>query len=414
MLNWFYYLPFDDAMAICISLVLINFLISYLRAVFLKRDFLKSGSAELTLKKYALVNRIYSLLLLIMFIFFFIIIYYQLYWVYWEFDISSGLLKLVSLLYTFFLIEFILAANRMITFNTGKLIKGDSRTRIMALKELNRGLLTLFIPVAAILSLSILLGAFFEQFFSKGTTSILVSVSLILIIYVTVPHFFKFLLKSKPMPDTKLKSQLQDLLDRAQVSNVRLYQYSAAKKRANAFVTGLITKRIYISEYLLEEFSEEEAKSILAHEIGHIKGSHIRIRFIISMTILMLSAGFAKLLEWYYSVYYVQHYPYIVPFQAGVAIFYILLIALCLLLFMTARIQERQADAYPLELGIDYRIFTSSLLKIARLNHMKIKKNRLKDTFSTHPSFSRRVNWIIKNAHGSHEELKEYQTEMEN
>lgn len=411
MLAWFYYLPFNDAMVICISLVLINFLISYMRAVFLKRDFLKSGSAEVSLKRDALVTRIYSLLLLIMFTFFYIIIYFQLHW---EFDFSSGLLILVSLLYTFFLIEFILAANKMITFNTGKLIKGGNLTRIMALKKLNRGLLTLFIPVAAILSLSILLGAFFERFFSKGTTSILVSMSLILIIYVTVPHFFKFLLKSKPMPDTEFKRQLLDLLDRAQVSNVRLYQYSAPKKKANAFVTGLITKRIYISEYLLEEFSEEETKSILAHEIGHIKASHIRIRFIIGVGILLLSAGFFKLFAWYYSVYYVQHYPDIVPFQAGVAIFYILLIALCLLLFMAARIQERQADTYPIKLGIDYRLFASSLLKIARLNRMKIKKNKLKDTFSTHPSFSRRVNWIIKKAHGSPEELKEYQEEMEN
>lgn len=83
-----------------------------------------------------------------------------------------------------------------------------------------------------------------------------------------LPLFFKI----TPLEDAQLKKRLINLAQRAktQVCNVFTMDLSSKSTTANAMLAGLgNTKRIILSDTLLEQYSPEEAEVVLAHELAH-------------------------------------------------------------------------------------------------------------------------------------------------
>lgn len=61
--------------------------------------------------------------------------------------------------------------------------------------------------------------------------------------------------------------------------NPIMYTWPGSKnKTANAVVSGFFKKRIFVTDYLMENLSRDEIEAIVAHEIGHIKKGHLWIR----------------------------------------------------------------------------------------------------------------------------------------
>jgi STE24 endopeptidase len=83
------------------------------------------------------------------------------------------------------------------------------------------------------------------------------------------PLFNKF----EPLPAGKLRSDVLEMADRAGVNVGEVYEMDASRRTtaANAYVGGLgSTKRVVLYDTLLRDFSPEEVRLVVAHELGHV------------------------------------------------------------------------------------------------------------------------------------------------
>ena len=83
------------------------------------------------------------------------------------------------------------------------------------------------------------------------------------------PLFNKF----TPLPDGPTRSTVLSLAREAGVDVGQVYEMDASRRTsaANAYVTGIgRTKRVVIYDNLLEKFSPDEVRLVLAHELGHV------------------------------------------------------------------------------------------------------------------------------------------------
>lgn len=99
-----------------------------------------------------------------------------------------------------------------------------------------------------------------------------------------LPLFYKVSL----IENESLKEKIMCLCKDAglKVGNVFKFNMSKNTKKANAAFTGLgKTKRIILGDTLLDNYSEDEIVTVIAHELGHYKKKHI-IKNLIIGTIL--------------------------------------------------------------------------------------------------------------------------------
>jgi STE24 endopeptidase len=83
------------------------------------------------------------------------------------------------------------------------------------------------------------------------------------------PLFNKF----TKLPAGDLRSDVLDLADRAGVKVGEVYEVDASKRTtaANAYVTGLgSSKRVVIYDNLIDDFTPEEQRLVIAHELAHV------------------------------------------------------------------------------------------------------------------------------------------------
>jgi Zn-dependent protease with chaperone function len=77
-----------------------------------------------------------------------------------------------------------------------------------------------------------------------------------------------------PVPAGELRSEVLDLADRAGVKVGEVYRVDASRRTtgANAYVGGLgSTKRVVLYDNLVERFSDDQVRSVVAHELGHVR-----------------------------------------------------------------------------------------------------------------------------------------------
>ena len=77
----------------------------------------------------------------------------------------------------------------------------------------------------------------------------------------------------KPLPPGQTRSDVLELADRAGVDIGEVYSVDASRRStaANAYVTGLgKTKRVVLYDTLLENFTRDEVRLVVAHELAHV------------------------------------------------------------------------------------------------------------------------------------------------
>lgn len=80
------------------------------------------------------------------------------------------------------------------------------------------------------------------------------------------------------LPPGKIRSQVLRLGERAQVKIGEVYKVDASRRSTalNAYVNGLgPTKRVVIFDNTLQELRPDELRSVVAHELGHVRGDDI-------------------------------------------------------------------------------------------------------------------------------------------
>jgi STE24 endopeptidase len=102
------------------------------------------------------------------------------------------------------------------------------------------------------------------------------------------PLFNKF----EPLPDGELKDRLHAMAAAAGFGNRGLFVMDASRRsgHSNAWFAGIFRPRIVLFDTFLAQTTPDEAAAVLAHEIGHFKRSHVKLRLLWSLggTLAML------------------------------------------------------------------------------------------------------------------------------
>ena len=130
--------------------------------------------------------------------------------------------------------------------------------------------------LSAVIGLPILLLVYFLLYKFPNTWWLLAwgaIVVVIVIISIILPVFLiRIFYKLKPLTDEGLKNRLKSLADRtgAQFKGIYTIDYSSKSTGANAFVAGLgRTRRIVLTDTMIQQYSPQEIEVVLAHELGH-------------------------------------------------------------------------------------------------------------------------------------------------
>ena len=227
---------------------------------------------------------------------------------------------------------------------------------------------------------------------SIGAT-ILVIILMALVPVLLLPLFYKF----EPIPDGELKDRLFALADQigTHVQGIYVWHMSDKTSKANAAVTGWgRTRRIIISDTLIESNTIEEIEVVMAHELGH----HVRwdVWKMLAVTTVLIFISFfvidLALGAWIDSlglrgIADIAGLPLVILVGAVVS-----LIALPISNWLSRR-AETAADLYALNLTGMRDEFISAMDKLGDKNLAQKEPNAFVEfVFHSHPSIQRRIN----------------------
>ncbi len=93
-----------------------------------------------------------------------------------------------------------------------------------------------------------------------------------------LPLFYKITPIDSAAGGEELKERIERLAGNAGIKVQNVYRFDMSKntKKANAAFTGLgKSKRILLGDTLLENYTQDEIETVIAHEMGHYKRKHI-------------------------------------------------------------------------------------------------------------------------------------------
>jgi STE24 endopeptidase len=166
-------------------------------------------------------------------------------------------------------------------------------------------LVSLTIGVPILLTFYYILNTFYSLWWLPfATIMFFISVVLAQIFPILIfPIFYKI----TPIENESLKERIQKLALNAKLKVENVYKFNMSKntKKANAAFTGLgKTKRIILGDTLLENYSEDEIETVIAHELGHYKKKHIIKNIFIGtvssfLTLFIIAFLYESSLSWF-------------------------------------------------------------------------------------------------------------------
>ncbi len=211
------------------------------------------------------------------------------------------------------------------------------------------------------------------------------------------PLFHKFV----PIENSELKDNLKLLCRKYNFDVEGVFQFDMSKrtKKVNAGFAGIgKSRRIILSDNLLENFNKDEIISIFAHELGHYKLKHLWKITLFGFIIILLGLWLASIVY----DYLITSYGF--KSSAQLAALPLLGIILYLYGFLTlpinnfiSRKYEFEADQFALSAIENKSQFVSALKKLAEINLADLDPNPIIEfLFYDHPSLSKRIAFAEK------------------
>ena len=207
-----------------------------------------------------------------------------------------------------------------------------------------------------------------------------------------LPLFFKF----RPVQNEDLQNRVAQLARATNTTVCGIFEWALGEKtrKANAAVVGWgNTRRIIVSDTLLENFSAEEIEVIMAHELCHHVKNHIWYSLVLQSMLTVVGFYIAgRLLPTLSASFGFRG----IADVASLPLLALLMTALSLVVLPAvnsfSRRLERAADLYALDLTGDALAFVSSMEKLADLNLANKTPNKIVEfIFYSHPSVEDRI-----------------------
>jgi len=212
---------------------------------------------------------------------------------------------------------------------------------------------------------------------------------------------FPMFYKSVPIENEDIKKELESLAEGTGINIQGVYKINLSKdtKKANAALAGMgSTRRVLLSDTLLDSYSLAEIKSVFAHELGHHVYRHIWKMLVIGT--FTGGLGFAL------CHYVLSKMLVVLGYQSihDIAAFPVICMVLGALGFILKPIQnaisrrfEMECDRYAIEKTNDPEAFISTMDKLAEQNLADRTPNRLIELLLySHPPISKRIEMAKK------------------
>ena len=207
-----------------------------------------------------------------------------------------------------------------------------------------------------------------------------------------IPLFFKL----KPLDEGELKGKLLNLTKRARVNikNVLTMNLSSKATTANAMLSGWgKSRRVIISDTLLQGYSHDEIEATLAHELGHHLHHDIAklmaiqaVIFLLALYLTNLALKAGVVLFSLQGINDLAGLPWLILVLAG-----FILISQPLLNWYHRRI-ELAADKAALELSNNPQAFIDLMTKLTDQNLSEAEPSKwVKLLFYDHPTYNERI-----------------------
>ncbi|MGW8144772.1 MAG: M48 family metallopeptidase [Anaerolineales bacterium] len=209
-----------------------------------------------------------------------------------------------------------------------------------------------------------------------------------------LPLFYKFVPLEEDHDDLVAR-----LINLAEVAGTRVrgvYKFDMSRRTtaANAAITGLgNTRRIILGDTLINEFTDDEIETVLAHELGHQVHNDIPIGIFVESLITLGGLYLASLaLQWGVAVFGFESVS-----DVAVMPLFVLVIGIYGLITMPlgnaySRQRERRADEYALQVTGKGAAYASALTRLANQNLAEADPEPWVETLLySHPALSKRI-----------------------
>ncbi|MCK4605720.1 MAG: M48 family metallopeptidase [candidate division Zixibacteria bacterium] len=235
--------------------------------------------------------------------------------------------------------------------------------------------------------------------FSIGAIPFAVVIIVIVPVFVA-PLFNKF----EPLRDKQLETELLALASRAGIEGADVFQVDASRQssKINAYVTGLFgSKRIVLYDTLIDNFTVEEIKFVMAHEMGHYTMHHIWWGLAVAIVFISFALWLVAM----------TIHPLINRFRerfrfdrlSDIASLPLVLIFLSVIMFLfqpatnaVSRLMERQADTYGMDMsGVSGETGAVVFDKLSVFNLSDPDPHPVIEFwFYSHPSLKKRMEFV--------------------
>jgi Zn-dependent protease with chaperone function len=235
--------------------------------------------------------------------------------------------------------------------------------------------------------------------FSLGAVPLLV-LAIVIVPVVISPLFNEF----TPLKDKALESEIVGLAQREGIEGADVFEVDGSKQstKVNAYVTGLFnTKRIVLYDTLIKNFTTDEIKFVMAHEMGHYLMNHLWYGLSIAILFIMAALWLAsRLLP--VTISRLRHsfrferlgdYASLPLIMAYLTVFSFLFQPVT---NATSRYMERLADDHGMRAsGVSADVAESTFNKLSVLNLSDPDPSGLVEFwFYNHPAIKRRIEFV--------------------
>lgn len=207
-----------------------------------------------------------------------------------------------------------------------------------------------------------------------------------------MPLFYKF----EPLPDGPIRDRLLGLCDRVGVRavNASVWKLSAKSKRSNAAVVGWgNTRKVIVSDTMLDTYEPDEIEAVLAHELGHHVSGDVRNFILVQTPITFL--GFLAIhlvIGWLDGPLDLTGREDIAGMPALALVLVVVSLLALPLVNGYSRWREATADRFALDTIDDPDSFARAMDKLARQNLADRNPRRVFEIlFHSHPAIDKRI-----------------------
>ncbi|MDH5438180.1 MAG: M48 family metalloprotease [Candidatus Bathyarchaeota archaeon] len=252
-----------------------------------------------------------------------------------------------------------------------------------------REYLIVALPVYAIMLLFVITGLTWRTVltYAVGTmVFVYMNATVILLLYASFtlfPRMFRIRSKGLELEDPKLVDKILGLAQKMDVKVERMIMLSRKKlKVANALQVGPRKFSIYISDYLIENFTPVQVEAVIAHELAHAKKRHLLKNLLFTLPFGLISMNLL-LYSW---VIRANHISLIIAIAS-----IIFLLTVNIAITPLRRRLELEADALSAKALGNPEPMISALQRIGELNLIPTKYPRIIGWGLPHPSIETRI-----------------------